>query len=97
MQVCAAVTFAVNVVQHLTSYCCFFPEKDPPYHNAPVLPQLAVGTPFNTIFLSVSMDIKNRIILLFFWALSPVLHLSFSHPFILQCYAKCFKVHMHSL
>lgn len=83
MQVCAAVTFPINTDQHLTSYCYFFPEKDPPYPNAPQLPQLAVGTPFNTIFLSFSMDVKNR---MFFWALSPLSHLSSFHPFILQRY-----------
>lgn len=97
MQVCAAVTFPINLVQHLTSYWYFFPEKDPAYHNAPVLPQFAVRTQFNPIFFTVTMDVKNHIFLSFFWALSPLSHLSVFHLFILQCCARCFRVYMHSL
>ena len=96
MQVCAAVTFSINIVQHLTSYCDFFPEEDPPCHNALVLPQFAVRTPFNPIFFTVSMDVKIRIFLSFFWVLSPLSHLCFSHLFVLQRYTKCFRVQMHS-
>lgn len=61
MQVCAPVTFPINIVEHLTSCCCFFTAKDPLYHNRVVLPQFAVRTVFNPIFFSISTAIRSCI------------------------------------
>lgn len=97
MQVCAPVTFPINIVEHLTSCCYFFAAKDPLYLNTVVLPQFAVGALFNPIFVTVFMDIRSCVILFFSWALSPLSHLSFFPLFILKCYTKCSGIHGHSL
>uniref|UniRef100_A0A8C3DI05 Dipeptidyl peptidase like 10 n=1 Tax=Corvus moneduloides TaxID=1196302 RepID=A0A8C3DI05_CORMO len=97
MQVCAPVTFPINTVEHLTSCCYFFTAKDPLYHNTVVLPQFAVRTLVNPIFLTVGMDIRSYIILSFSWALPPLSHLSFFLLFILQFYTKCSGIHRRSL
>lgn len=92
MQVCAPVTFPINIAQHLTSCCYFFPAKDPLYHNTVVLPQFAVRTVFNPIFLTISTDIRSCIIL-FSRAVSPLSHPSFFQLCVLQCSG----IHRHSL